>query len=321
MERPTGARRQGPRTARRRPSATPSSVTSGPWTKRTRGDRVGIRTTANGTNPTASRLRGWIPPDDRLWRHPSESGRSAAEVSPVTADHRRPHQGRSTGPWILGGAAACVVVALVAAGLVMVATGTEQSSTETTPGWPVSIGVPTTDPGLRRAARRGAIESMVALGPAVDGRPAGSTATVVPRPPPASWSSPAASSSPPRRSLAGARSITAIEPDGTRQPATLVGIDQTSGLAVLRIDDDLPGGHLRRRRPRRRRIRRRRHAQARLGRPTPSPRPSSTPAAVVSSGWAFGADAGDDRVLDHRGRTHRSPTTTSGAPWWTTTAT
>jgi len=40
--------------------------------------------------------------------------------------------------------------------------------------------------------------------------------------------------------VSGARSVTAVEPDGTRQPATLVGTDQTSGLAVLRIDDDLP---------------------------------------------------------------------------------
>ena len=44
----------------------------------------------------------------------------------------------------------------------------------------------------------------------------------------------------PSPGLAGARSITAIEPDGTRQPASVVGVDQTSGLAVLRIDDDLP---------------------------------------------------------------------------------
>jgi serine protease DegS len=40
--------------------------------------------------------------------------------------------------------------------------------------------------------------------------------------------------------VSGARSVTAVEPDGTRQPATLVGTDRTSGLAVLRIDDDLP---------------------------------------------------------------------------------
>lgn len=38
----------------------------------------------------------------------------------------------------------------------------------------------------------------------------------------------------------GARSITAVEPDGARRPATLVATDPTSGIAVVRIDDDLP---------------------------------------------------------------------------------
>jgi S1-C subfamily serine protease len=42
------------------------------------------------------------------------------------------------------------------------------------------------------------------------------------------------------RALAGARSITVIGADGTRWPATFVGSDQASGLAVVRISDDLP---------------------------------------------------------------------------------
>jgi putative serine protease PepD len=182
-------------------------------------------------------LRGWIPPDDRLWRHPSESGRTLAEATSGPTDHVI-DQGRSTGPWILGGAAACVVVALVAAGLVMVATGTEQSATETT-GVARLIGVPTTDPGLRREPRQEAIESMVAsirsstVALRIRSRRGTSTTTglvvesggiVVT----------------PSQSLSGATSITAIEPDGIRGQATLVGIDQTSGLAVLRIVDDLP---------------------------------------------------------------------------------
>ncbi len=40
--------------------------------------------------------------------------------------------------------------------------------------------------------------------------------------------------------LAAARSITVIESDGVRRPATLVASDEGSGLAVIRIDDDLP---------------------------------------------------------------------------------
>jgi S1-C subfamily serine protease len=45
------------------------------------------------------------------------------------------------------------------------------------------------------------------------------------------------------RPLAGARSITAVEADGTRLPATLVATDQESGLAVVRIPDDLPAAN------------------------------------------------------------------------------
>jgi S1-C subfamily serine protease len=40
--------------------------------------------------------------------------------------------------------------------------------------------------------------------------------------------------------LAGAKTITAIEPSGSHQVADLIGVDQTSGLAVVRIPDDLP---------------------------------------------------------------------------------
>ena len=48
------------------------------------------------------------------------------------------------------------------------------------------------------------------------------------------------------RRLAGATPSQPIESDGTREPAAMVGIDPTSGMAVLRIDDDLPVADLRR---------------------------------------------------------------------------
>ncbi len=40
--------------------------------------------------------------------------------------------------------------------------------------------------------------------------------------------------------LAGASTVTAVESGGSRESAEMVGEDQTSGLAVLRIGDDLP---------------------------------------------------------------------------------
>jgi S1-C subfamily serine protease len=40
--------------------------------------------------------------------------------------------------------------------------------------------------------------------------------------------------------LAGATTITAVEPAGSRQVASVIGVDAPSGLAVVRIGDDLP---------------------------------------------------------------------------------
>ncbi len=44
--------------------------------------------------------------------------------------------------------------------------------------------------------------------------------------------------------VAGARSITVVEPDGTRQKAMNVGTDATTGITVLRITDDLPAADM-----------------------------------------------------------------------------
>ena len=184
----------------------------------------------------SERLRGWIHPDDRLWRHPSESGRDSAGAGPVPTAYQPAGQGRSTAPWVLGGATACVVLALVTAGLVMAATGTDQSPKTRTV---YLVGEPTTDPGLGQTARRAAIEAMVA-----SVRPSTVVLRIHREGGVSSTTGLVAESGgiivTPSQGLNGATSITAIEPDGTREQAALVAIDQTSGLAVLRIDDDLP---------------------------------------------------------------------------------
>ncbi len=66
-------------------------------------------------------LRGWIPPDDRLWRHPSESAGLSALATGPAAPSRSGTRDR-TGPWVVGGATACLILALVAAGLVVATT-------------------------------------------------------------------------------------------------------------------------------------------------------------------------------------------------------
>ena len=106
---------------------------------------------------------------------------SSLRVGPIlrrAGGHRRGHRaarqpGRGSGPWIIGGATACVVVALVAAGLVMVANGTDQHDPTTTPG----RGLPGRErrpptPGWARPPAPAAIAAMVALGAALDGGPA-----------------------------------------------------------------------------------------------------------------------------------------------------
>jgi putative serine protease PepD len=190
-----------------------------------------------GDEPEGDGLRGWIPPDDRLWRHPSESGGSAPPSSVPLPALDRTTGGVRTGPWIIGGTAACLVAVLVVAGLVMVNAGTGSSSSATA-GQETLVGEPTTEPGLDSTVS-GNIDAMVdsirpstvALnirGPhgvsSTTGLVAEAGGIIVTA----------------ARALAGAKSITAIEPDGTRQVAQLVGVDQTSGLAVVRIDDDLP---------------------------------------------------------------------------------
>ena len=201
---------------------------------------------ASGGDPTddwaddaeAERLRGWISPDDRLWRHPSETGPliSGAQTRPggppETTTRIR------TGPWIVGGATACLVLALLAAGLVMT-TNDGTSSADGAPGAGSLVGSPTTEPGVHQAARVSAIPAMVSsirqstVALVVDRSGVDSDAMGLV----AEAGGFIATSS---DAVSGARSITVIEPDGSRHVAGLVGVDRTSGIAVLQIDDDLP---------------------------------------------------------------------------------
>lgn len=192
-----------------------------------------------GEEPDGGGLRGWIPPDDRLWRHPSESGQHFIVPEPAGVATAQPSNQARSGPRIVGGATACLVVALVAAGMIMVANGTDQHNPSNPAGLAALVGSPTTDPGLGRTDAAGAIAAMVD-----SVRPSTVLLRIHRRTGVSSTTGVVVESGgiivTPAPVLSGARSITAVEPDGTRQPATVVGIDQRSGVAVLRIDDDLP---------------------------------------------------------------------------------
>jgi putative serine protease PepD len=191
----------------------------------------------SGDEVEPDRMLGWISPDDRLWRHPSESSAPATGPSTVVMGPPSPSTRSRSGPWIVGGTA-CIVLALVVAGVVMVTTGTAEQDDPGAPTSPVTLtAAPTTEPGGGPVVMA-SLAMMSAVRPStvvmIIERSSGTTVTtglvaeaggfIV-----TTW-----------EALSGAKSVTVIEPGGSRQVATLVGFDQPSGLAVVRISDDLP---------------------------------------------------------------------------------
>jgi putative serine protease PepD len=186
------------------------------------------------------RMLGWISPDDRLWRHPSESGPSASGLPTLVSGKDRPEGRSRSGPWIVGGTTACIVLALVAAGLVMATTATsDRDDPSTTPGIASLTAAPTTEPGTRQAVGMTAVTAMVS-----SVRP--STVVIqVERTSGTSTNVGLVAESggiivTTSAAVSGAKAVTVVEPGGSRQVAQLIGLDAVSGLAVLRIGDDLP---------------------------------------------------------------------------------
>jgi S1-C subfamily serine protease len=132
--------------------------------------------------------------------------------------------------------AACVVVTVVVVGVVMASTGTTEGSAH--PG-PWVTGVPTTEVGM--GAQTTARELTAVADPAHASTVAllvhRAHRTIVATGIVAEAGGIVVSLEP---VLAGARSVTVVEPDGTRVPAVPVGTDPVTGIAVLRIDDDMP---------------------------------------------------------------------------------
>lgn len=201
-------------------------------------ERLGGPSGAGDTEP----LRGWIPPDQRSWRHPSElfgasagpSGTSdpaGATAFPFgTQSGRRPrHRRRRTlaTAVITTGAAAAVVAGVV----LLVDTGTTTQSNSPSAGARPQLSAA---PGCCRwlpASDRAADRSLVSLWtPGVRGSaqacgvvvgPGGLVATTA-------------------AAVSGRRWLAAMTPSGTRMRATVVASDPTSDVALVRVDDNLP---------------------------------------------------------------------------------
>jgi putative serine protease PepD len=185
-------------------------------------------------------MRGWIPPDDRLWRHPSESaGRDPGRAPLPIAPDRVAGRDR-TGPWLVGGATACVIVALVAAGLMVATTNrSDGGGGGTVPRLASLTDVPTTEPGVGQLPSTPTVAAMVArvrpstvaliidtgtgtsVGTGLVVEAGGIIVTT-------------------SRAVSSSRSITVVEPNGDRVAAAKVGTDPTSGISVLDVGDDLP---------------------------------------------------------------------------------
>jgi S1-C subfamily serine protease len=144
---------------------------------------------------------------------------------------------------VVGGATVCVIVALVAVGLVMATTnGADQNGTGTMPRLASLTDVPTTEAGVGRVASAAAVASMMgAIRPSL-------VALVVNSPTGTSFATGLVVESggmivTSSGAVPGSRSVTVVEPDGTSAAATKVGFDPPSGLSVLRIADDLPAAN------------------------------------------------------------------------------
>ncbi len=186
----------------------------------------------------ADHIRGWISPDDRLWRHPSEA--ASASLGPRSADRDvslAAHRSRNS-TWIAGGTTLALIVALIAVGLIIVTTDTNESSSASHEIASLTR-APTTEPGsghLGNSKRMAAVIAAVrpsTVAVVVSKR----SGTVVATGLVAESGGIIVTAADP---LAGASAVTVIEPGGSRQAAGVVGVDETSGLAVVRIGDDLP---------------------------------------------------------------------------------
>ena len=156
----------------------------------------------------------------------------AVRLESATADRMR--------PWIIGGATTCFVLALVAAGLIMTTTGAPTASSSD-PGIHITTlaASPTTEAGSRSGLGASGMQALVStIGP--------STVALIMKGQHGTWSSlglvveSGGIIVTPAQTLAGARTITVVEEDGTRRTGTVVGSDPGSGLEVIRIPDDLP---------------------------------------------------------------------------------
>ncbi len=183
----------------------------------------------SGAEDPESPLRGWIDPDDRLWRHPSEV-RPAPDVGPVLLS---PPPGRRHRTALMALVGAGAVVAVVVFVVVLLSPSSDRPSTggitDTIVAAPVSTlpGLQNAVPAAALAAGRSMVElqattshGVVALiGIAVaEGGLVVTTADA----------------------LGGLEHLSVVGPGGTLEDASLLGQDRDSDVAVVQVPEDVP---------------------------------------------------------------------------------
>jgi S1-C subfamily serine protease len=180
----------------------------------------------NATHSSEPSLRGWIDPDDRLWRHPSEVAKGAARAADARlAGIRHPRT------MILIGAAA--TLAAIAWAIVLISPAsdapTATTASDNAPEIPLttlavrSVQVPAPAEAAGRsvvqlqAVTSHGIISLVGVAVAEGGL----LATAA-------------------DGLSGLRSLSMIGTDGRRLPASVLSIDPSSDVALISVPDDVP---------------------------------------------------------------------------------
>jgi S1-C subfamily serine protease len=161
-------------------------------------------------------VRGWLPPEQRAWRHPSEMGSRAGPSRPLTAELRRPPSGRRTA-WATTLVGAGAVVALVSGGLMLAS----QSGSGPGDGRTGLTAPPA-------AATRSIVRLDVVSGSSINGygcgivvAPGGLIATDA-------------------SLLVGVGRIVAITSSGRRETATVVAVDPGSDVGLVKVSASLP---------------------------------------------------------------------------------
>jgi S1-C subfamily serine protease len=212
-----------------------SMDSGGPFTSRDDPDEP------EGTDDTP--LRGWIPPDDRLWRHPSEAASGGPAGPSATGTRRERHTALAAGAV---GAVAVVVAMAAAFALtgsdstgrlsVTVTSLTTSSTAGSLVGGSAPAGGSSSSPDVV-AMVANLRPSLVAVVPDHDGSTSSSTSTsttltgvVLPG---GTLVVTAASA------VVGMHDVVVVTSDGVRHNGTVAGTDERSGVAVVVVADAL----------------------------------------------------------------------------------